>query len=193
MKENTEIKVVKKKIIMVNYIHFLYEMTQTKVKIIRSAKRKRTIQAKMIQDTLWIYFPMGMAKAKEEKWIKEMTKRFAKQKHQQQLNKDGTLQIRAQQINKQYFNGELDFTIKYVANQTSKFGSCTPRTKMIRVSDRIASMPRWVQDYVIIHELAHLIHPNHSKKFWETVYQYKYTERAKGYLIAVGLTSDEKI
>ena len=62
---------------------------------------------------------------------------------------------------------------------------------MIRLSDRIADMPRWVQDYVIIHELTHLIHPDHPKKFWEKVNRYKYAERAKGYLIAVGMESDE--
>ncbi len=168
-------------------------MNQTNVKIIRSAKRKRTIQAKMVSGKLWIYLPSGMTKTEEQKWIKEMTKRFEKQKHRQKLNSNGLLQKRAKQLNKQYFNDVLDFNIKYVTNQTSKFGSCTPGTKMIRISDRIATMPQWVQDYVIIHELAHLIHPNHSKKFWEKVYQYKYTERAKGYLIAVGMKSDKKI
>ncbi|RLF33477.1 MAG: metal-dependent hydrolase, partial [Thermoplasmata archaeon] len=39
----------------------------------------------------------------------------------------------------------------------------------------------------------HLIHPNHSKKFWELVNQYKYTERARGYLMAMGMASDEKV
>jgi len=47
-------------------------------------------------------------------------------------------------------------------------------------------MPSWVQDYIIIHELTHLIYPDHSKKFWETVNRYRYAERAKGYLIALG-------
>ncbi len=168
-------------------------MNQANVKIIRSAKRKRTIQAKMVNGTLWIYFPSGMTKDEEQKWIKEMKNRFAKKKRQQKLNKKGSLQKRAQQMNQQYFDGALQYYIKYVANQTSKFGSCTPKTKMIRISDRIATMPQWVQDYVIIHELAHLIHPNHSKKFWKTVHQYKYTERAIGYLIAIGMKTDEKI
>ena len=168
-------------------------MNQTNVKIIRSTKRRKTIQAKMVNGKLWIYLPANITKTKEQRWIEQMKKRFDKRKRRQKLNSDERLQKRTQEINKQYFNGILDFEIKYVTNQTSKFGSCTPRTKMIRVSDRIATMPQWVQDYVIIHELAHLVHPNHSKKFWEKVYQFRYTERAKGYLIAVGMESDEKV
>lgn len=165
-------------------------MNLANVKIIRSAKRKKTIQAKMVNGKLWIYLPSGMTKAEEQKWIEQMSKKFDRRRRRQKLNSDGILKKRARQLSKQYFNDALGFDIQYVTNQTSKFGSCTPKTRMIRVSDRIAAMPQWVQDYVIIHELAHLIYPNHSKKFWEKVYQYRYTERAKGYLIAAGMKND---
>ena len=95
-------------------------------------------------------------------------------------------------MNKKYFDGELDFSIRFVTNQKSRYGSCSFSTRSIRISDRIAKTPRWVQDYVIVHELAHLLHPNHNKKFWEKVNQYRYAERARGYLIAVGMLPDEK-
>ena len=112
-------------------------------------------------------------------------------KNQQKMGTDGELWKRTQQMNNKYFNGSLEFYIKYVTNQNTRFGSCTSVTKTIRISNRVATMPRWVQDYIIIHELAHLMHPDHSKNFWEKVNQYKYAERARGYLIAIGLDSEE--
>ncbi len=78
-----------------------------------------------------------------------------------------------------------------MTNQHQRFGSCTPALGTIRLSDRLRKYPEWVLDYVIVHELAHLIHPNHSADFWAAVNAYPLTERARGFLIAVGLAEDE--
>ena len=161
------------------------------VKIIRSEKRKKTILAKSIKGKLHIYLPKGLSKEEEKKWIVKMIQKAENRRKMRELNTNGLLKERADELNKKYFRRKLEFDIKYVSNQNFRFGSCTSEKKIIRISDRVANMPRWVQDYVIIHELAHLIYPNHSKEFWEKVNQYKSTERAKGYLIAVGMLSDE--
>jgi len=46
-------------------------------------------------------------------------------------------------------------------------------------------MPSWVLDYVILHELTHLIHPGHSVEFWSLLESYPRTQRARGYLEGV--------
>jgi len=162
------------------------------VEIIRSKRRKNTVQAKFVNEKLCIYLPSGMTESEEKKWTDKMIKWGEHHKKRKQLNDNGDLLKRAQELNEIYFNGSLDFSIKFVTNQKTRFGSCTFRTKSIRISDRIAKTPRWVQDYLIIHELAHLVHPNHTKRFWEKINQYKYAERAKGYLIAMGMLPDDK-
>ncbi len=43
-------------------------------------------------------------------------------------------------------------------------------------------MPDWVVDYVLLHELAHLVEPTHSSSFWALVDRYPQAERARGYL-----------
>ena len=101
---------------------------------------------------------------------------------------DEALEKRAREMNKTYFNNWLKWeSIRYVTNQNGRYGSCTPSRGTIRLSHRLAKMPRWVRDYVLIHELAHLEEANHGPRFWKLVNQYYLTERARGYLMAVGL------
>jgi hypothetical protein len=74
--------------------------------------------------------------------------------------------------------------IRWVDDMTTRWGSCTPSTSTIRMSSRLGKFPDWVIDYVIVHELAHLQHADHSARFWKVVNRYPKTERAIGYLIA---------
>jgi predicted metal-dependent hydrolase len=55
------------------------------------------------------------------------------------------------------------------------------------LSLQLSEYPTWVRDYVIVHELAHLIVPDHSPDFWDLVNRYPMTERARGFLIAKGM------
>jgi len=104
---------------------------------------------------------------------------------------DAALARRAAELNRQIFNGRLRWTeIRYVTNQQHRFGSCTPATGVIRISQRVAAMPSWVRDYVIVHELAHLLEPNHGPRFWKLVNRYGRAERARGYLICLGLETE---
>ncbi|WP_235292897.1 M48 family metallopeptidase [Portibacter lacus] len=69
-------------------------------------------------------------------------------------------------INDQYFNKNIkSVRLKY---NTSNWGSCSSSSN-INLSTRLLFAPIEVQDYVIIHELAHLIEMNHSHRFWKIV------------------------
>jgi predicted metal-dependent hydrolase len=69
-----------------------------------------------------------------------------------------------------------------VGNQRSRWGSCTPADRSIRLSQRLQGMPGWVVDYVVVHELAHLIEAGHNQRFWSWVDRYPHAERAKVWL-----------
>lgn len=163
------------------------------IKIVRSSRRKKTIGARIVNGELRVCLPTGLSGQEEDKWVAKMTEWARARQREKGLDSPNERLInRAEQLNKEYFGGRLKWnSIEYVTNQNRIFGSCTTRKGTIRISDRLINMPDWVRDYVLIHELAHLVQPNHSEAFWRLVNQYKLTERARGYLMAGNLEGDE--
>ena len=168
-------------------------MTEQKpwpVKIMRSAKRKKTVSAELKNGELVVRAPARMSDRELAPIIEKLQKRLRK-KTNRIPKTDDDLEAMAQQLNQTYFSGRLKWqSIRYVTNQNRRFGSCTPSLGTIRLSDRLASMPDWVLKYVIVHELAHLEEANHGPNFWALVNKYPLTERARGYLMAIGLEED---
>ncbi|HJQ04422.1 MAG TPA: M48 family metallopeptidase [Nocardioides sp.] len=97
---------------------------------------------------------------------------------------DPELMRRATELSDTYLGGlAVPVSVTWVSNQRSRWGSCTPGDRTIRLSERLKRMPDWVVDYVLVHELAHLLEPQHDEKFWAWVGHYPKTELAKGYLL----------
>ncbi|MBU4077053.1 MAG: M48 family metallopeptidase [Euryarchaeota archaeon] len=162
------------------------------IKVVRSPDRKKTIQAKMVKDTLFIYIPAGLHREEESKLIEKMKQKIEQKVLKTQANKDDYLKKRFDEFNRTFFGEKLVVnSIVFVTNQEKVRGSCTPAKGTIRISHRLLDMPKWVLDYVIFHEMTHLVHPDHSSAFWEKVARFKYTERARGFLMAKGMEDEE--
>ncbi|MGZ4661034.1 MAG: M48 metallopeptidase family protein, partial [Arthrobacter sp.] len=74
-------------------------------------------------------------------------------------------------------------------NQNSRWGSATPADGTIRLSEKLRAMPQWVIDYVLLHELAHLMVAGHNAAFWRLLEAYPETERAKAFLEGVSFAT----
>ncbi len=166
--------------------------TPTPIEIIRSARRKNTSSAQRVGGKIVVRVPAGLTAAQEQDAVNSLLLALERQTRRRSLNADRNLTARADEMNQRYFEGKLKYnSIEFVTNQQRRYGSCTPATGSIRISDRLATMPAWVLDYVIVHELAHLREANHSAAFWKLVNRYPFTERARGYLMAVGMEEAE--
>ncbi|HEX6207520.1 MAG TPA: M48 family metallopeptidase [Actinomycetota bacterium] len=157
------------------------------VEVVRSARRRKTISAEQRGSTIVVRVPAGLPAEEERAWVSRMVHRLTARERTRRLNAAGALARTADRLNRRHFDGRLRWSsIRYVPNQRSRFGSCTPQDGTIRISDRVASLPAWVRDYVVMHELTHLVEADHSPGFWKLVERYPKAERARGYLMALG-------
>ena len=155
------------------------------IEVVKSKNRRKTISARLVNNIIRIQAPAAIPEEKLDEIIATFKRRFEKRTLKKELKKENLFEI-AQRLNHKYFDGKIQFdSIEYTANQDRLFGSCNYRTKNLRISHRLARMPQWVRDYVIVHELAHILQPNHSKAFWKLVNRYELTERARGFLMAI--------
>lgn len=155
------------------------------VEVRRSRRRRRTVSAYREHDKVVVLIPARMTRAEEREWVATMVARLERSERRRRPD-DEALAARAAELSRRYLAGRATPTVvRWVDNQNSRWGSCTPVDRSIRLSSRLRGMPSWVVDYVLLHELAHLIEPGHDARFWALVDRFPRAERAKGYLEGV--------
>ena len=115
-----------------------------------------------------------------------MVRRIA-DKRARPAGSDADLAARAAQVATNYLDDVVGHqlrpaSVRWVTNMDHRWGSCSTDSGAIRVSHRLRQMPEWVLDYVLAHELVHLVEPKHGRRFKELLGNYPLAERAEGYL-----------
>jgi predicted metal-dependent hydrolase len=162
---------------------------QPDVEVIRSPRRRRTISAHRSGDRIVVQVPARMSRAEEQRWVDTMVRRvLAGEKRR--LRSDDDLLARARALAGTYLGAAAEpAAVRWVDNQQRRWGSCTPSDRTIRLSRRLSGLPDYVVDYVLLHELAHLIEPGHGAAFNALLARYPKRERAEGYLEALDTVS----
>lgn len=100
---------------------------------------------------------------------------------------DARLAARARQLSRRYLGGHArPVSVRWVDTMDRRWGSCTPLAGTIRISHHVASMPGHVRDYVLLHELAHLLIAGHGPGFWTLLASFPHLDRARAHLAAAG-------
>ncbi len=158
-------------------------MTRPEVEVRRSKRRRRTVSAYREGDRVIVMIPASLSRKEEAEWVETMLTRLEKSERRRKPTDDDLMQ-RAMGLSDRYLGGlAIPESVRWVENQQSRWGSCSPGDRTIRLSARLQGMPSWVIDYVLVHELAHLFEAHHNNRFWGWVDRYPQAERAKGYLI----------
>ena len=149
------------------------------VEIVRSRRRRKTVQATIVDGVIRVQAPASMSQRELDEHVHYLVARLERRYRSESVD----LEARSRRLSKRF---ELPKATSVVcADQRSQWGSCTPSTGEIRISNRLAAYPPWILDYVLVHELAHLVEANHSPAFNALVARYPLAERARGFLMAI--------
>jgi predicted metal-dependent hydrolase len=163
----------------------------------RSARRRRTVAAFWENGTAVVAIPAHFSGAQEREWVQRMLDKLRRQGSRgtkgagkRRPGSDAELAARASALSAQYLAGRaVPTSVRWVTNQNSRWGSATPSEGSIRLSHKLQPMPQWVVDYVLLHELAHLLVAAHNAAFWKLLAAYPETERAKAFLEGVSFAA----
>lgn len=169
----------------------VYMVDGRQVELRRSDRRRRTVSAYRDGEVTVVLLPARLSATEERRWVHNMLARLAARERRPVANGDDALMARARRLSREHLAGlARPVSVRWVANQNGRWGSCTPSDATIRLSTRLRQLPPWVIDYVLVHELAHLREPGHGPRFWALVGNYPRAERAKGYLEGVAAAAD---
>ena len=152
-----------------------------RVEVVRSKRRRKTVSAQLDGDVVRVSMPAWMSKADEERYVVDLVARLERRERRERTD----IRARADTLSRRYDLPRAS-SVRWVPNRRSQWATCDTATREIQVIERLAEFPAWVLDYVLVHELAHLVHPNHSARFWALVNRFPRAERARGFLIAKG-------
>jgi hypothetical protein len=157
-------------------------VSPARVEVRRSKRRRRTVSAYREGEAIVVLIPASLSRREEAEWVETMIARVERAEARRRPS-DDDLMRRATALSRAWLEGRpAPATVRWVDNQRSRWGSCTPVDRSIRLSSRLRDMPGWVVDYVLVHELAHLIEAGHNDTFWAWVHRYPDAERAKAWL-----------
>jgi predicted metal-dependent hydrolase len=162
------------------------------VEVRRSARRRRTVTAYREQGRTVVLIPAAFSPAEERRWVAQMVAKLQtrEERRRRSLGGDTELMARARALSAAHLDGAAQpLSVRWVDNQHRRWGSCTPADGSIRLSTRLRTMPEYVVDYFLVHELVHLIEPGHDERFWALVARYPRAERARGFLEGVELAN----
>lgn len=166
-------------------------MVTTAYDIRISRRRTRTIAAFREGGRLVVVVPAHLTEGQRRDLIPPLVEKFlAREQRKRAPRGDADLTRRAEVLYDAHVAPHVEgprpvFGVRWVSNMRSRWGSCTHATGEIRISDKLRTMPDWVVDHLLIHELTHLHIQGHPPRFHAVAGAHPGAERAEGFLAAL--------
>lgn len=149
-------------------------------------KHVKHVNARLRDTTLTISAPLAMSEAALAPIITDLAQKLVRRAHARVVNVEEDALALVRRVAQRFPVPVPVADVRFVTTQEACWGSYSVATRTIRLNATLRQMPPWVLEYVVVHELAHALHPNHSPAFWALVRQvYPKTEQAKAFLHGV--------
>jgi predicted metal-dependent hydrolase len=149
-------------------------------------KRVKNINARLRETTLSVSAPLSTPQSTLDKVIPDLARRLVRRVHARQINAEEDALALARKVAARFANRPEVAEVVFVTTQEARWGSYSPATRTIRLHAALHRMPRWVLEAVVAHELAHVIHQDHSPAFWKLLRRVcPDTDRARAFLAGV--------
>jgi predicted metal-dependent hydrolase len=157
------------------------------VQLVRSPRRRRTYKWSLVDGLVRLEVPTGLRASDEARIVAEVAERARRRLARAERVGDKELLARARVLARRHVPPALPHlrSVTWSDRQERRWGSCSADTGAIRLSRRLHGLPDYVLEAVLVHELAHLLEPNHSARFHALAGAYPLAERARGFLEAV--------
>jgi predicted metal-dependent hydrolase len=160
-----------------------------------SPRRTKTGSAHWEGTKIVVAIPLRLRGRERDAFVEELVRR-AMRERPQSTGHDAALEERARVLAELYTDGRLPAAVRFVSNQRRRWASCSPATGEIRLSARLRNVPDWVLDAVLVHELAHLHHVDHSTEFHTLAGRHPRQSDAElfldGYQLGLGIAEEER-
>jgi hypothetical protein len=162
-----------------------HERPEVEVRV--SSRRTKTSEATWVGGRIVVSVPAHLDHELREQTVDWLVERLLTRHRLQSIGGDDALFERAVALRERYSLGASPVSVRWVTNQTARWGSCSYYSGEIRISHRLRPVPGWVLDSVLVHEMAHLTYPDHSPAFHRLAGSYPRHEEAGVFLSGYGL------
>lgn len=151
----------------------------------RTKRRKKSVAAVREGNLTVLYAPLRMPNYEIEEMAEELQERLNRI-DPRAFYSDGELMERAEYLSATYlFAAAQPKSVNWSEKLSGAWGICNPLHQTINLTTRLKGLPEYVIDYVLLHELVHLICTNHGRDFDNFMKLFEKKERAEGYLDAL--------
>ncbi len=149
-------------------------------------KQVKNINARLVGGELRISAPPAVRDTELEPIVRELGRRLLRRERAHNVNDAHDALALAQRVALRFADPPRIEAARFSTNQRARWGSYSVRTRTVHLNAALRTMPPWVLEAVVAHELAHSFHPDHSPAFWALLRGIcPETDRARAFLEGV--------